>query len=60
MNDMPNTIFGACPWCEKHNRILFFTVGVTDGILDYKYLCADCLELVRKGWRPYRKEANND
>lgn len=42
---MPETKQGTCPWCERHDRTLFFTVGQHDGGLWFGWICGECLKV---------------
>lgn len=44
---MPETKQGTCPWCERHDQTLFFTVGQHDGSLWYDWICGECLKVAR-------------
>lgn len=44
---MPMTKQGKCPWCEKHNKTLFFSIGIMDGRLWCNWICAKCLSIAR-------------
>lgn len=50
---MPVTKHGTCPWCEKHDRTLYFVCGIEDGRLWGEYICADCMDLKGKVWRGF-------
>ena len=45
---MPETKFGKCPWCERHNQTLYFAAGSYDGgRLWFGYICGRCLNVAR-------------
>lgn len=46
---MPETKTGTCPWCERHQQTLFFTVGYDEQIgLWTEWLCARCRQICRE------------
>lgn len=45
---MPDTKFGKCPWCERHEQMLYFAIGAHDGKLWCDYICMQCLNTARK------------
>ena len=44
---MPETKFGKCPWCERHNVMLTFAFGQYDGKLWCDWICFRCLDVAR-------------
>lgn len=53
---MPETKFGKCPWCERHNVRLTFAFGQYDGKLWCDWICFRCLDAARN----LPKEVKND
>lgn len=49
---MPERKMGNCPWCGKHNTMLFFTIGLTEGRPWVAWLCASCAKVSRGEWTP--------
>ena len=45
---MPETKFGKCPWCERHDQVLYFALGAYDGKLWTDWICARCLNAARQ------------
>ena len=45
---MSDTKFGKCPWCERHEQMLYFAIGAHDGKLWCDYICAKCLNAARE------------
>ena len=46
--DRIETRFGKCPWCEKHNVVLYFATGSYRGNLWCDYICWKCLDAARE------------
>lgn len=44
---MPETKFGKCPWCERHNVVLYFALGQHDGELWCDWICGKCMDTAR-------------
>lgn len=42
------TKFGTCPWCGKHNQVLYFAIGQYDNRIWCGWICNNCLEVKRK------------
>lgn len=45
--NMPETKTGTCPWCERHQQTLYFTIGICDGHLWTDWICARCRQICR-------------
>jgi len=43
-----DTKFGKCPWCERHDQVLYFCTGIHDGQIWVDYICGRCLDETRK------------
>ena len=55
---MPDTKYGKCPWCERHNVALTFAMGQYDGHLWCDYICYRCLNVARD--LPYPADKGGD
>ena len=53
---MSETKFGKCPWCEKHNQVLYFALGSYGNKLWCDWICAKCLDAARNNFKDEIKE----
>ena len=43
-----DTKFGKCPWCERHEQVLYFCTGIHDGQIWCDWICRRCLDEYRQ------------
>lgn len=43
-----DTKFGKCPWCERHEQVLYFCTGIHEGRIWCDYICGRCLDEARQ------------
>lgn len=56
---MPETKFGKCPWCERRELRLYFTMGSYDNKLWCDWICGKCLNTARNLKKEAIKEEAN-